>query len=74
MHPPLARPGRLGGVLGALVERPVLALFDPWPELALGGTLALEFVDPDHTRDVGQALEEFVKELLCGALISAALA
>src|SRR5262245_64621955 len=48
-------------------------MFHPWEDLALGSSVALEFVSHDHARHVGQALEQFAEELLCGPLITAAL-
>src|SRR5262245_39632423 len=48
-------------------------MFHPWEDLALGSSVALEFVSHDHARHVGQALEQFAEELLCGPLIAVAL-
>jgi hypothetical protein len=45
----------------------------PWSELALGGSVALEFVSNDHARHVRQALEQLAEELLRGPLVAAAL-
>jgi hypothetical protein len=51
----------------------MLARFDSWQDLALGSSVALEFVGDDHARDVGPSLEQLAEELLGGALIPAAL-
>ena len=48
---PLA--GWLVGVLCAVIEIPVLAMFHSRQKLLLGGAVALEVVGHDHPRDVG---------------------
>lgn len=40
-------------ILHAIVKRPMLAMFHPWEQRALGGSVALEFVSDDHARRVG---------------------
>ena len=52
LHTSLPLPGGLMRVLGAIIEIPVLAMFYPWKELALGGSVALEFVGDDHARHI----------------------
>ena len=52
LHAPLPLAGRLVGVLRAIIEIPVLAMFYPWKDLALGGSVALEFIGDDHARHV----------------------
>ena len=73
LHAPLPLAGRLVRVLGAIIEIAVLAMFHPGENLALGGSVALEFVGDDHARHVGQALEELAEELLRGLLVPPAL-
>jgi hypothetical protein len=53
LHAPLPLAGGLVRVLGAVVQILVLAMFHAREQLALGGSVALEFVDDDHARDVG---------------------
>jgi hypothetical protein len=50
LYAPLALTGQLVGVLGAIIERAVLAMFHPGQELARGGAVALEFIGDDHAR------------------------
>jgi hypothetical protein len=69
LQAPLALAGRLVRVLRAIIQTSVLPMFDPWKELTLGGSVALEFVGDDHARDVGQAFQQFAEELLRGPLI-----
>jgi hypothetical protein len=73
LHASLSLAGGLVGVLGAVIEIPVLAMFDSWKNFAFGRSIALEFVSDEHARDVGQAFQEFAEELLRGPLIPAAL-
>ena len=44
LHAPLALTGGLVGVLGTVIEIPVLAMFHPWKDLALGRSIALQIV------------------------------
>ena len=53
LHVSFALTGGLMRVLGAIIEIAVLAMFDPWPDLSLGGSVALELVGDDHARHVG---------------------
>jgi hypothetical protein len=69
LHPLLPLAGRLVGVLRAIIEIAVLAMFHPWEDLPLGGAIALEFVGNDHARDVAQSFKELAKELLRGFLV-----
>jgi hypothetical protein len=48
----LALTSGLVGVLGTIVEIPVLAMFHAWKNLAFGRFVALEFVGDDHSRYV----------------------
>lgn len=61
---PLPLPGGLVGVLRSIIERPVLAMFHSRQELALGGTVTLQLIGDDHTRDVGQPFEPLAENLL----------
>lgn len=69
LHAPLPLTRRLMRVLGAIIEIPMLAMFHPGENFALGRPIALEFVSDDHAWDIGQALEQLTKELLCRPLI-----
>src|SRR5262245_35684518 len=73
LHVSFALTSGLVGVLGAVIEIPVLAMFHARQNLLLGGAVALEFIGDDHARDVAQALEQLVEELLGRPLIPAAL-
>ena len=53
LHLPLSLAGGLVGVLRTIIQIPMLSMFYPRQELALGGPVALEFVGDDHARDVG---------------------
>ena len=52
LHAPLPLAGRLMRVLRTVVEIPVLPMFRAWKNLALGGSVALEFVGDDHARHI----------------------
>src|SRR5215813_7448585 len=56
-----------------VVQIPMLTMFDPRQDLALGRPIALQFIGDDDARHVGQPLEELAKELLCGLLVPSAL-
>ena len=73
LHALLPLPGGLVRILRAIIEIPVLTMFHPWQDLALGGSVALELLGNDHARDVGQSLEELAEKPLCRLLISATL-
>ena len=49
----LALPGGLVGVLGAIIEIPMLPMFHPWENFTLGGSVALELIGDDDARYVG---------------------
>ena len=53
LHASLALAGGLMRVLCTVIEIAMLAMFHPWQDLALGGSVALEFIGDDHARDVG---------------------
>jgi hypothetical protein len=61
------------GVLRAVVEVPVLAMFHPRKYLLLRGPIAFQLVRDDHPRYVGQSLQQLAEELLGRFLVSAAL-
>src|SRR5262245_33244193 len=51
----------------------MLAMFYPGQDLALGGTIAFEFISDDYARYVGQPFEQLAEELLRGLLIASTL-
>jgi hypothetical protein len=65
----LPLPGGWVRVLGALSERPMVAMFHSREQLALGCSIALEFIGDDTPRHVRQACEQLAKDLLCGLLV-----
>ena len=48
LHAPLALANGLVGVLRTIIEIRVLAMFHFRKDLALGGTIALQFIGDDH--------------------------
>ena len=52
LHAPLPLTRRLMRVLSAIIEIPVLAMFYSRQDLALGGSVALEFIRDDHSGHV----------------------
>ena len=50
LHVSLALARRLVGVLGAVVQIPVLAMFHPREALALGGSIAFQFIGDEYPR------------------------
>jgi hypothetical protein len=73
LHAPLLLAGGLVRILRAIIEIPVLAMFYPGENLALGDSATLEFIGDDHARDVRQPFEKLTEELLRGRLVPAAL-
>jgi len=61
------------GVLGAVVEVSVLAVFHARQDLALRCAITFQLVRNDHPWYVGQALEQLAEEFLRGLLVSTAL-
>ena len=53
-------------VLGAVVEIPMLAMFHPWQNLALGGYVALELIGDDNAWDIRDQREHPRKNLRFG--------
>ena len=51
-HAPLSLTGRLVGILGAIVEIPVLSMFYPRQNLAFRRAIAFELIGDDDPRDV----------------------
>ena len=64
LHPLLPLASRLVGVLGAIIEIPMLAMFHARKHLSLSCSVALEFVGDDHPRYVREPFQEFTEELL----------
>jgi hypothetical protein len=60
-------------VLCAVVEIPMLAMFYAREQLALGGSVAFEFIRYDHARYVGQSLEQLAEKPLRGLLVTVTL-
>src|SRR5262245_47069494 len=56
-------------VLRAIIEVAVLAMFHPRQEFSLRGSIALQLVRDDHSRNILAALEQLVEELLGRMLI-----
>jgi hypothetical protein len=52
LHASLPLPGRLVRVLRAIIEIPMLVMFHPWEDLALSGSIGLQFVCDQHPRDI----------------------
>jgi hypothetical protein len=73
LHAPLPLAGGLVGVLRAVVEVPVLAMFHPRKYLLLGCAVAFQLVGDDHPRHVGQPPQQLAEEPLGRFLVSAAL-
>jgi hypothetical protein len=61
------------GVLRAVIEVAVLAMFHPRQNLPLCGTIALELVRDDHPWGILTSLKELPKELLGRCFVAAAL-
>ena len=53
LHAALPLACGLVGVLGTIIEIPVLAMFYSWQDLALSRSVALEFIGDDYARHVG---------------------
>src|SRR5687768_10552933 len=73
LHAALPLTGRLVGILRAVIEVPVLAVFHPRQNLLLCGTIAFELVRNDHPGDILAALEQLAEELLGRVLVPSAL-
>ena len=63
----------LMGVLDAVVEISMLPMIYTLKQFTLSRSVARELIGDDHTRDGGEPIEQFTKELLRGPLISAPL-
>jgi hypothetical protein len=61
------------GILGAVIQIPVLSMLDAGQDLAHGGTVASQLIRDDHSWDLPQALEQFAEELLGCGLVPTAL-
>jgi hypothetical protein len=73
LQAPLALPRRLVGVVGAVVEIPVLAVFHTGQDLAQGRAIAFELIRDDHPRHRGQAPQQRAEAFFRSGLIPAAL-
>jgi hypothetical protein len=69
LHAPLALTRGLVGVLGAVIEIPMLAVFYPQEHLPLGGPIAFQFVGNEYPRDMLAAFEELAQEGLGRVLV-----
>jgi hypothetical protein len=69
LHPSLALPGGLMGVLRMVVEVAVLTMLHTREDLPLRGAVALQFIGDEDTRYVLAPLEELAEKLLGGLLI-----
>jgi hypothetical protein len=63
LHAPLPLASWLVRILRAIIQIPVLTMFDLWEELALSGTITLEFIGDDDPRHVHQAFEQLDERL-----------
>src|SRR5262249_29174974 len=73
LHPSLALPCWLMGVLRAVVEIPMLTVLDSRQNLALCRSVALQLVGDAHPWHRGEAFEQLPKELLRGLLVPTTL-
>ena len=73
LHAPLPLARRLMGVLGAVIEVAVLAMFHPRQDLALRRAVAFQLIRDDDPGHADQTLEELAEKLLRRLLVPAAL-
>jgi hypothetical protein len=66
LHAPLSLAGGLMRVFRPVIQVPMLSMFHTGQDLALRRTITRQFIRNDHPRHVGQALQQFAKELLRG--------
>src|SRR5262249_38670519 len=59
----------LVGVLRAIIQIPVLAMFYSRKNLSLGGPVALQLIGDDHPRYVRHSFEQLAEELLRRSLV-----
>jgi hypothetical protein len=69
LHAPLALTRGLVGVLGAVIEIPMLAVFYSQEHLPLGGPIAFQFVGTEYPRDILAGFEELAEEFLGRVLV-----
>jgi hypothetical protein len=69
LHPSLPLARGLMGVLGTVIEVPMLAMLHSRQDVALGGPIAFELVGDDDARHILQALEQLAEELLRRAFV-----
>ena len=60
-------------ILTPVIEIPTLAVLYPWEDLALCGTIALQFVRDDHPWDVLTSFEQLAEKLLRSLFVASAL-
>jgi hypothetical protein len=60
-------------MLGAIVQRAMLAMFDTRQELPLCGTVTFQLIRDKDPRDVGEPLEQLVEEPLGGSRVPVTL-
>jgi hypothetical protein len=73
LHAPFPLAGGLMGVLGTVIQIPMLPMFHAWQELPLGGSITLQLVRDDDLWSVLAPLEQLAEEFLCGLLVPPAL-
>jgi hypothetical protein len=73
LHAPLPLAGGLVGILCAVIEVAVLAMFDAGQDFPLRGAVALELIGHDDPRHVLAPFEELAEELLGRVLVPPAL-
>ena len=73
LHAPLPLAGGLMRVLRAVVQIPVLPMFDARQDLLFGCAIAAEFIRDDDPRHIPQALQELAEEFFRRVLVPPAL-
>ena len=73
LHPSLPLPGRLGGMLGAVIKRAVLTGLHPREALPLCRTVAFQLIGDEPPWDILTPFEELTENLLRGRLLPSAL-
>ena len=53
LHALLPLAGGLVGVLCTIIEIPASAMFYPWEDLSLGGSVAFKFIRDGHSEHIG---------------------
>ena len=73
LHAILALARRPMRVLAPVIEIPTLTMLDPWENLLLRRTVALQLVRNDDPRHILQALQQLAEKLLRCLLVTSAL-